>query len=418
MLSLANIQKNKVIILMMFMGAIFSLVNQSVAQEIVIDGNIDPVEAARSNLIVSFDGVTSRPRISIGVNGDLLFSGVNPSFFLRGHESFTVTITVPSDGIVNSPARTGEFWARTSFSSVTVSVVHVDNDTAGFATIPSHETSTLTINEGGTAETFAVRLNQLPANFSDTVVLSVSSSDTAVATVVPALLTFTRSNWNAPIPVTVTPRAANVDDTDDGNFMVTVAVVDEDSIVAYDGLPDKIFNGMVLNLPEIVTNPVSVIDNIDEGDPFPINGFVEISLSRQPASDVVVSVIFSDPSRIAVSRFGGQTKLTFTSRNWNAAQAVNLEAQEDTDTVDNDYTITLDVISGPAGYVALDNKELTGTIIDNDTPGFTLSTDTLGSISEGAAAGRDFTVVLDLVPAPLASVELTVHTASGPVECG
>ena len=69
---------------------------------------------------------------------------------------------------------------------------------------------------------------------------------------------------------------------------------------------------------------------------FPLTGgFFEISLSHQPASDVVVSVIFSDPS-LAFS-FGGISSLTFTSRNWNAVQIVNLVAQEDTDTADNDY---------------------------------------------------------------------------------
>ena len=105
----------------------------------------------------------------------------------------------------------------------------------------------------------------------------------------------------------------------------------------------------------------------------------------------------------------GDTKLTFTSVDWNTRRIVDYQALHDIDADDNDYTITLDVISGQADYVALDNKELTGTIIDDDAHGFTISPTAL-NISEGAPAGRDFTVVLDTVP--LTSVELTVHTAS------
>ena len=166
----------------------------------------------------------------------------------------------------------------------------------------------------------------------------------------------------------------------------------------------------------LVTNPVSVIGDIDEGDPFPLTGgFFEISLSHQPASDVVVSVIFSDPS-LAVG-FGSDTKLTFTSRDWNTVKPVNFAAQQDTDTADNDYTITLDVISGPAGYVALDNKELTGTIIDDDTPGFTLSP-ILSGISEGGGSGKRLHRSVGLSTGTVIERRVDGSYRECPVECG
>ena len=289
-------------------------------------------------------------------------------------------------------------------------------DIAGFTLTPPGGASTLAaVAEGRKTTTFTLVLDARPQS---NVVFDIgtASSDISLAS---TSVVFTRRNWNIARTIAIRSRADNNDLDGDAAYTVTVSVNDGESDNFFDDLPDQTLSGMVTDddvagvTVSLVTDPASVLGNIDEGNLFPLNGYFNISLSHQPTSDVVVSVIFSDPS-LAVS-FGGDTKLTFTSRNWNAAQPVNFAAQEDTDTVDNDYTITLDVISGPADYATLENKELTGTIIDNDkdVAGFTIdATDVAsgGGISEGA--GRDFTVVLDLVPAPFSSVELTVHTAS------
>ncbi|MBQ90161.1 MAG: hypothetical protein CL441_01885 [Acidimicrobiaceae bacterium] len=69
-------------------------------------------------------------------------------------------------------------------------------------------------------------------------VFTVASADTGEATVSPATLTFTTGDWNTPQTVTVT----GVDDSiDDGNqdTTITIAVDDDNSDNAFDGLADQ-----------------------------------------------------------------------------------------------------------------------------------------------------------------------------------
>ena len=98
------------------------------------------------------------------------------------------------------------------------------------------------VSEAGTTDTFTVRLNTQPTS---NVVVNVGSGDPTEATVNPATLTFTPSNWNIPQTVTVT----GVDDAlDDGDVVsnITLSIDDANSDNSYDPLPN--FNVSVTTL--------------------------------------------------------------------------------------------------------------------------------------------------------------------------
>ena len=81
--------------------------------------------------------------------------------------------------------------------------------------------------------------------------------------------------------------------------------------------------------------------------------------------------------------------------------------------VDNaqSYVVAVAVATGSdASYSSVGPQQLRGLVIDDAAPGFTISPTILGSISEGAPVGRNFTVVLNRLPT--SNVEWTVYTAS------
>ncbi|SVE20239.1 uncharacterized protein METZ01_LOCUS473093, partial [marine metagenome] len=113
----------------------------------------------------------------------------------------------------------------------TVTATTTDNDTAGFTL----STTSASVTEGGSTATFTVVLDSEP---SSDVVLSVSSGDTGEATVSASTLTFTAGNWNATQTVTVAGVDDSVDDGDQ-NTTVTIAVDDDNSDNAFDGVADQ-----------------------------------------------------------------------------------------------------------------------------------------------------------------------------------
>src|SRR5204863_3476680 len=89
---------------------------------------------------------------------------------------------------------------------------------------------------------------QLAARPSSSLVVSVASMDTAIATAAPSTLTFTTSNWNTAQPVTVT-GAPDADTSNNSTLLIldpalsgvpthTVAInVTDDDILAIDATP-------------------------------------------------------------------------------------------------------------------------------------------------------------------------------------
>lgn len=95
-------------------------------------------------------------------------------------------------------------------------------------------TDSVTVRESGSQATFTVSLRTQP---SSNVVLRVANSDPSEATVAPATLTFTPSDWS--VAQTVTVVGENDDEMDGAVFsLVTVSVIDAGSDASYEAVPD------------------------------------------------------------------------------------------------------------------------------------------------------------------------------------
>ena len=103
-----------------------------------------------------------------------------------------------------------------------VTVLNIDNDTAGITVSP---TFGLTTTESGGTATFTIVLNSQPTA---DVTIGLSSSDTSEGTVSPASVTFTTANWNTPQTVTVTGVNDLFDDGDVIYSIVTAAATSGD----------------------------------------------------------------------------------------------------------------------------------------------------------------------------------------------
>ncbi|MBI1314162.1 hypothetical protein GC176_22945 [bacterium] len=137
----------------------------------------------------------------------------------------TVTVTGQDDAVVNGnrtvdvTVSVNVAQSNTAFAGVsaqTVNVMLTDNDVPGFAI--SAPGGGLEVIETGTTDTFTVVLTAQPLT---NVVLDVSSSDVGEASVNPAQLTFTPSNWNVPQTVIVTGED---DPDDDGDQVSQISV--------------------------------------------------------------------------------------------------------------------------------------------------------------------------------------------------
>lgn len=209
-----------------------------------------------------------------------------------------VTITISAPGIPNS--------------SLTINVI--DNDTMGLVLSPTM----ISLGEA-TSASFTVRLSAQPAG--DTTV-SISSDDTGAASVTTSSpLTFTASNWNNPQNVVV----AGVDDIDMANESVAINV-------GSTGMASRIVTANVVdNDTQVVQmSPSDMI--ITEGS----NGSVSVRLSFQPAGDVDVAVVSSNPAVATAST----SSLRFTPSTYATPQTVTITGEPDANAAQDSAIIT------------------------------------------------------------------------------
>ena len=180
----------------------------------------------------------------------------------------------------------------------------------------------LYVNEGGTAE-YTVELDMQP---SASVTVDVASGDTAVATVQPARLTFTDSNWSTAQTVTVT----GVQDADQLRARTTVShtgtgVVNEqlNVVVADDDAPSLVVSsgGVEFGL----LGWVEIVEGLDET--------VTVALSRLPLGEVTVAVNCC-AQVLAVNT----STLTFGTANWNTPQTLTFTDNRAGDYLNLEYT--------------------------------------------------------------------------------
>ena len=211
-----------------------------------------------------------------------------------------------------------------------------------------------------------------------------ASSDTAVATVSPATLTFTTATWNTARTVTVT---AGVDD-DAAHKTVTVS----HGVSGYGSLSTA--SGVTVTVNDDDTAGVALSATtltVDEGG----TATYAVELSSQPAGTVTITPASSDPAAATVS----PATLTFTTATWNTARTVTVTAGVDDDAAHETVTVS----HGVSGYGSLSTASgVTVTVNDDDTAGVALSATTL-TVDEGGTA----TYAVELSSQPAGTVTIT-----------
>ena len=281
----------------------------------------------------------------------------------------TVTVTGVDDPVVDGTqnftivlaAATSADTAYNGMNAVDVTGSTLDNDVASVTVTP---TSGLSVSETGTTATFTVVLGAAPtAN----VTIPVSSSDLTEATVSPASIVFTSANWSTPQTVTVT----GVDDQAvDGtqNFTIVLGVATS-SDAAYSGFDPANVTGSTADndVAGIAVNQETPVTLSEAGG----SATFAVFLRTAPSANVTIPVTSGNVAAATVS----PSSLTFTTVNYAAPQNVTVTAVNDGAGDGNKtFTIVLGAAtSGDTSYNGVKPPDVSGTTLDDDTAGVTLT---------------------------------------------
>ncbi len=244
---------------------------------------------------------------------------------------------MPTGGSPRLSAASGADW-------VTVTVV-VPPPPPGVSITQSDGSTTVTEAAAGRTDTYTVALEIRPTG---DVRITVASSDQKPATVSPASLRFTTSDWSTAQTVTVTGVG---DGLPSSNRTVCINHRSISGDINYTSLP-------------IAAVPVTVVDNDGAGvSIIASNGSTAVSeaagagrtdtytvvLNTRPTGNVRIAVLSSDEGAATVS----PASLRFTTTNWNSMQTVTVTGVDDkVDQGNRSMTITHTAASvGAANYM-------------------------------------------------------------------
>ena len=309
------------------------------------------------------------------------------------HQTVTVTAQEDSDfadDTVTITHTVGGYGRATDPSPVTVVV----DDTTDGVIITA--TAALSLTEGATT-TYSVVLTTRPAG---DVIVTPSAGASDAVTVSPAL-TFTATTWSTPQTVTVVA----VQDYDARDDTATI----RHTVTGYGSVADPAPITVTVADPDtdgVTITPTTLSLRVVEGT----QTIYTVMLDTQPLGDV--TVVPALPAALTTRT----TALIFSTSTWSTPQTVTVTAVRDDDaddaTVDITHTVT-------GGYDSVDVPTITVTVMDDDTPGVTITstdlTSTALSVEEGSQT--TYTVVLDTRPAgevrvtPVPPAELTTATS-------
>ena len=308
------------------------------------------------------------------------------------------TVTADDDEIDNADrsvtlthAASGGEYTGVSVSSVVVRVE--DDDDPGIAVSPPR----LTVPEGG-SNTYTVELDTQPTAESVTVSVTVPSGSDL--TVDKPGLTFTRNNWSDPQTVTV-----EADHDDD--------IADDEVVLRHRGQSSgSDYNGRQGDSLEVTVDDDDVADATVSTDTLSVpeggSNTYTVVLDFQPTATVTVDLT-ADPAnpdlRINPSRF------TFTRSNWSNARTIRVSASEDQDS-STDPAVAIEHEFSNGGYDSVTVPNVTVTIVENDTPGVTVSPTAL-QIPEDET--RSYTLKLNNPPSANVTVAVNISSGSGNV---
>ncbi|MGV0005657.1 MAG: inverse autotransporter beta domain-containing protein [Candidatus Porifericomitaceae bacterium WSBS_2022_MAG_OTU9] len=293
---------------------------------------------------------------TIGTGNDYTYtaSGItastDPAYSIvvpAGDTTATFTLTAEDDA-VDEDDETAEFTvvAGTGYTietgaAATVTVTIVDNDTRR---IVSTGTSSFMVREGDTS-TYTIVLNSEPTT--GTVTITPTSGDTDIATVTPATLSFSTSDWDTPQTVTVA-GAENDASTDDGSTTITYAVSAAGNDYASVALADQ---------------PVTVSDNdglsiistgtssfmVREGG----TSTYTLALNTQPTDTVTINLTTNDNSIVRLSSSTPfSAALLFTTSDWATPKTVTVTGVVDM-VIDHTRTTAITHAVSGGGYDAV-----------------------------------------------------------------
>ena len=312
--------------------------------------------------------------------------------------SGTVTITAV-DNSVDAPDKTFTVSgtavnAEGIVDPASVPLTVVDDDGRGVR--PS--TLGLVMFEGDTA-TYAVGLATQPTG---AVAISVSSDDATVATVSPASLAFTASNWNSPQTVTV---VANDDDLDnDGRAAVVSHVA---SGADYDGETTQVTISIVDDeLEPTVTLALSPATISENGGVSTVTAMIDQASAE--VTTVTVSVAPNEGASARGVELSANATLTIAAGDTASTGVVEITAVDD-DVYGSDKTFT---VSGSAENSdgVIDPSDLTLTVTDDDGSGLFVSETSL-TVDEGGTAAY----AVELLSQPAGDVTVTVTSGDAGV---
>ena len=291
-----------------------------------------------------------------------------------------------------------------NLSAGTVEAVNADNETTGItvSALGGH-----IVTEAGGTSSFTVVLNSIP---SGDVTIPVTSNDLTEGTVSPSSITFTNSNWNIPQTVNIT----GVDDPNpDGNISFTVTLgPSTSSDTNYNNLSqpniavineDNDTAGFTIINPTITTNESGT------------NGVFFVVLNSEPTTNVSLPLTNYNAAEGSIST----TNLTFTTSSWNIQQAITVTGLDDS-SLDGNITYMIQVgapVSADLAYNSLSPQSVSVTNIDNDSPGFDITTIS-GHTSEALDTA---TFKVRLITIPSANVILNFSssdTTEGTIQSG
>ena len=258
-----------------------------------------------------------------------------------------------------------------------------------------------TSEPNGTA-TFTVVLNSEPTG---NITIAVSSSDTTEGTASVSSLTFTPANWNVAQTVTVTGANDAIDD-DNVAYMIQLGPITggdakytaiDPNDVAVTNNDDADTAGATVTA---VTGPTSELGT---------NATFTVKLNSEPTANIVIGALSLDTTEGVAA----PASLTFTPANWNNAQTVTVNGQNDSNIDGNiPYTVQLTVTNANSDtkYASVNPPDVSITNLDDDDnipdPEVIVS-DIIGSTTE-AGGTASFTVSLNQQP----SANVTINLAS------
>ena len=293
----------------------------------------------------------------------------------------------------------------------TISATVLDNDDARL--IVTESSGSTVVNENGTNDTYTLSLGRRPdAGSTTTVTLTPSTTGIQVTPAGP--FTFTDSNWNTPVVITVsTPNDGNAETR--GTATIRHDIASTDPTYNVSSTPYVVVT-VDDNDPALTIAQTNIFTQVKEGGAAGTGGTpaaqdtFTVVLPRAPAAGTTVTVTLNTNDQISVN----PSVLTFTSATtgvgaYNATQTVTVSAIDDlvVDPTNHTGIVNFNIASTDSYFNGAVAPPVIVQVTDNDSPGISIvETGGTTSVTEGSTTTDSYTVVL--TQAPTANVDVVV----------